>query len=53
MQIGIQIVPDFLLGQMESWINEALSKSIQEQLPGLSVMNINVVNGLITVSGMR
>lgn len=53
MQIGTQVVPDFLLGQMETWINQLLVESINEQLPGLALMNVNVVNGLITVSGMR
>ena len=53
MQIGTQVVPDFLLGQMETWVNQLLVESINEQLPGLELMNVNVVNGLITVSGMR
>lgn len=53
MQIGTQVVPDFLLNQMQSWLNELLIESINQQLPGLEVMNLNVVNGLITVSGMR
>lgn len=53
MQIGTQVVPDILLGQMESWLNQMLIENINEQLPGLQMMNVNVVNGLITVSGMR
>jgi hypothetical protein len=53
MQIGTQIVPDILLTQMESWLNQMLAENINEQLPGLALMNVNVVNGLITVSGMR
>lgn len=53
MQIGTQVVPDVLLGQMESWLNQMLVENINEQLPGLQMMNVNVVNGLITVSGMR
>jgi hypothetical protein len=53
MQIGTQVVPNFLLGQMESWVNEMVVESINEQLPGLALMNVNVVNGLVTVSGMR
>src|SRR5688572_8705267 len=53
MQIGTQVIPDFLVNQMEAWINETLAESISEQLPGLTLMNVNVVNGLITVSGMR
>jgi tetratricopeptide (TPR) repeat protein len=53
MQIGTQVVPDLLLGQMELWLNQMLIENINEQLPGLQMMNVNVVNGLITVSGMR
>jgi tetratricopeptide (TPR) repeat protein len=53
MQIGTQVVPDVLLGQMEAWLNQMLIENINEQLPGLQMMNVNVVNGLITVSGMR
>jgi tetratricopeptide (TPR) repeat protein len=53
MQIGTQVVPDVLLGQMEVWLNQMLVENINEQLPGLQMMNVNVVNGLITVSGMR
>lgn len=53
IQIGTQVVPDVLLGQMESWLNQMLIENINEQLPGLQMMNVNVVNGLITVSGMR
>jgi len=53
MQVGTQVVPDFLLSQMQAWINELIAENINEQLPGLQMMNVNVVNGLITVSGMR
>lgn len=53
MQVGTQLVPDFLLSQMQAWVNELIAKNIHEQLPGLQIMNVNVVNGLITVSGMR
>lgn len=53
MQIGTQTVPDILLGQMEAWLNQTLIENINEQMPGLRLMNVNVVNGLITVSGMR
>lgn len=53
MQIGTQVVPDILLSQMEAWLNQMLIENINEQLPGLQMMNVNVVNGLITVSGMR
>lgn len=53
MQIGTQVVPEILLGQMEAWLNQELLKNIEEKMPGLQMMNVNVVNGLITVSGMR
>lgn len=53
MQIGTQTMPEFLLNQMEGWLNQSLSENIESELPGLELMNINVVNGLITVSGMR
>lgn len=53
MQVGTQTIPNFLLGQMQTWINELLVESINEKVPGLALMNVNVVNGLITVSGMR
>jgi len=53
MQIGQQTVPDILLSQAEAWLNELLAEKINSQIPGLKLMNINVTNGLITVSGMR
>jgi len=53
MQIGQQAVPDILLSQAEAWLNELLAEKINSQIPGLQLMNINVTNGLITVSGMR
>ena len=52
-QIGQQVIPGFLLAQAESWLNEALVDEINEQASGLTVMNISVSNGLITMSGMR
>ncbi len=53
MQIGQQAVPGILLSQAEAWLNEMLAEKINSQIPGLQLMNINVTNGLITVSGMR
>ncbi len=53
LQIGQQIIPDLLLTQMESWLNQLLVEEINSQVPGLELMNVNVTNGLITVSGMR
>lgn len=53
MQIGQQNVPDILLSQAETWLNELLAEKINSQVPGLKLMNVNVTNGLITVSGMR
>ncbi len=53
LQIGRQVIPDILLAQAESWLNELLSEKINEQVPGLKIMNINISSGLITMSGMR
>jgi len=53
MQIGQQVIPAIMVSQVESWLNQLLSESIKSQLPGLELMNVNVTNGLITVSGMR
>ena len=53
MQIGRQTVPTILLLQAESWLNEMLAEKIKLEIPGLQLMNVNVINGLITVSGMR
>lgn len=53
LQIGQQIIPNFLVGQAESWLNQALAAEINSLAPGLELMNINVTSGLITVSGMR
>ena len=53
MQIGQQVVPGILLTQAEGWLNEMLVKKINSEIPGLKLMNVNVTNGLITVSGMR
>ena len=53
MQIGKQKIPDVLVAQMESWINQLLIEGINQQAPGLQIMSIKVSNGLITISGMR
>lgn len=53
MQIGQQTVPDILLSQAEVWLNETLVEKINSEIPGLQLMNINVTNGLIMISGMR
>ena len=53
MQIGQQVVPDLMLSQVESWLNQLITEQINSQVPGLELMNVNVTNGLITVSGMR
>jgi tetratricopeptide (TPR) repeat protein len=53
MQIGQQEIPGILLSQAESWLNQALLDEINNQAPGLKLMNINISSGLITMSGMR
>ena len=53
LQIGQQVIPNILLSQAEAWLNQLLSEKISEQTPGLEVMNVNISNGLITISGMR
>jgi hypothetical protein len=53
LQIGQQVIPTILLSQAETWLNQYLSEKINEQTPGLKVMNVNISNGLITMSGMR
>jgi tetratricopeptide (TPR) repeat protein len=53
LQIGQQTIPQLLLSQAESWLNELIFKKINEQVPGLEIMNINISSGLITMSGMR
>jgi hypothetical protein len=53
IQIGTQTIPDLLVSQMESWLNQLLIEKINSQTPGLQIMNINITNGLITISGMR
>lgn len=53
MQIGQRTVPNALLSQAETWLNEILAEKINSEIPGLRLMNINITNGLITVSGMR
>jgi tetratricopeptide (TPR) repeat protein len=53
MQIGTQTIPDVMASQIESWLNQLLIEEINKQTPGLQIMNINVKNGLMTISGMR
>jgi len=53
VQIGQQVIPDILVTQAESWLNQSITDGINQQAPGLKIMNINISNGLITVSGMR
>jgi hypothetical protein len=53
VQIGAQTIPAPLVTQLEAWINQMLLDKIENQAPGLEIMNINVSNGLVTISGMR
>ena len=53
LQIGQQEIPNVLLSQAETWLNQLLTEKINKQMPGLQIMNINISNGLITISGMR
>ena len=53
IQIGTQTIPGILVSQMESWLNQLLIEAVNKQAAGLEIMNINVTNGLITISGMR
>jgi hypothetical protein len=53
VQIGAQTIPDALVSQMETWLNQLLIEAIIQQAPGLEIMNIKVTNGLLTISGMR
>ena len=53
VQVGAQTIPDIMVSQMETWINELLTEKINEQTPGLQIININVTNGLVAITGMR
>jgi len=53
MQIGAQTIPGALVSQMENWLNQLLIEEVNKQAAGLEIMNINISNGLITISGMR
>jgi hypothetical protein len=53
VQIGTQAIPDALVSQMESWLNQMLLENMEKQAPGLEIMNVNVSNGMVTISGMR
>jgi hypothetical protein len=53
MQIGTQVIPGALVSQMETWANQMLVEALDAQAPGLEIMNINISNGMVTISGMR
>jgi tetratricopeptide (TPR) repeat protein len=53
MQIGQQVVPGALLAQLETWLNQSLSETINEQAPGLALVSVKVTSGLVTLSGTR
>jgi len=53
VQIGQQVIPEFVVSQMETWLNQALTENLRKKAPGLELMNIKVTNGLLIVSGMR
>jgi tetratricopeptide (TPR) repeat protein len=53
VQVGAQTIPAALVSQMENWLNQVLLEKIDQQAPGLEIMNINISNGLVTISGMR
>jgi hypothetical protein len=53
LQIGPQLVPSLLLGQVENWVNQSMRDAIEKNIPGLELMNVNVTNGMINISAMR
>lgn len=53
MQIGQQVIPGMLVSQMESWLNQSMSRQISKNVPGLQLVSLKVTSGLITVSGTR
>jgi tetratricopeptide (TPR) repeat protein len=53
LQIGQQVVPNLLLTQVENWANQSIQDAIEKYIPGLELMNVNVTNGMISISGMR
>jgi hypothetical protein len=53
VQVGTQTIPDVLVSQIETWINEMMLEKINKQMPGLQIMDINVTNGLLTITGKR
>ncbi|MDO8755687.1 MAG: hypothetical protein Q7J80_17470 [Anaerolineales bacterium] len=53
LQIGQQVIPSILLSQAATWLNQLLAEEINKETPGLQIMNINISNGLITISEMR
>ncbi len=53
LQIGGATAPNLLIAPMENWLNQALVKAIEEEAPGLQLVNLKVTNGLLTASGTR
>jgi hypothetical protein len=53
IQVGKTVVPQAVNAQMESWLNQVLSDRLASSASGLEVMNVNISNGLMTVSAMR
>jgi hypothetical protein len=53
VQVGKQTIPGVLISQLETWVNERMMEKINEQVPGLQIMDIKVISGLITITGMR
>jgi len=53
VQVGTQTIPGILVSQMETWLNQLMNEEINKQAPGLEIMNINITNGLVIISGMR
>ncbi len=53
VQIGIQSIPGVLVSQLESWFNQMMMEKLEEQAPGLEIMNVNISSGMVTISGMR
>lgn len=53
MQVGQQVIPGVLVSQMETWLNQSTSNSIDKRVPGLALVSVKVTSGLVTVSGTR
>lgn len=52
-QIGQQVIPNILIAQIETWLNQALTDAINTNTPGLKLVSAKVTSGLVTVSGTR